>query len=711
MQFILRFLVLGSFAAAGVALAISVAANTQELASTWHSATAEETVPESKPAEQEPAQHEAANQEIATEETVAQMIASEIVPAPVVPTLPVAAPPLVAPYRPRMANQLDSMLQAIDRVESKQRETAQAVSMLQQQQLLPAPDGESERPALEQAETIPLDSSRVTILPDSNLIDVDAQDSDIRYVLKLLSEAGGLNILASQSVFGQVSASLRNVPIEEALTAILKSTGFVYQREGKIIYVGTPEELQGMEHVAELVGTRVYRPNYVAATELEILIAPLLSSVGKVTVSSPPQVGIASNSSEAGGDSFAGGDLVMVRDYVSILTEVDHLMSQVDCMPLQVAIEATILSVKLDDKNVLGVDFELLRQKDTVRITSGTPLSSLMTADFQDGLKIGFLDSSLSAFIEAVETIGETSVVASPRVMCLNKQRAEILIGSELGYVSTTVTETAATQAVEFLEVGTKLLIRPYISSDGVIRMEVHPELSTGSVRVEAGFTLPDKEVTQVTTNIMCMSDSTIVLGGLIREDLMTSSTQIPVLGNLPLVGTLFRQSTEDIERSEIIVLLTPRIVDGVTAANEGEQYSGQFQERRDVFADKMSPISRQHIAENYARKATSAYHAGDLPVALRYANLAIQFSPLHQGAVDLRREITSIAPDLESGVHHHLRSGLAPWQHPIRDYSRHGVPWELESEQPQSPLHFYLDDHSHSEHPPQLAPITPGGG
>ena len=79
-----------------------------------------------------------------------------------------------------------------------------------------------------------------------------------------------------------------------------------------------------------------------------------------------------------------------------------------------------------------------------------------------------------------METVGDTHVIATPRVVCLDKQRAEILIGSQLGYISSTVTETSTAQNVNFLEVGTQLRIRPFISSDGLVRMEVHPELSTG---------------------------------------------------------------------------------------------------------------------------------------------------------------------------------------------------------------------------------------
>lgn len=688
MQFILRITILGIFAAAGVALAISVAANTSTPGSTV--VVSEDAAPAEQVADLDVVTNTEEATVVATPSptlrptsspvpvaavaTPIESVATYPVAAPFISQLPVAAPPLLADYEPRFANQLDSVLEKIEAFQAKQNETADAVSRLREQiperhPTLPTPDEEL-------PQTTPKQNGQVLLSPDSDLVDIDAQDSDIRYVLKLLSKAGGLNILASPNVSGNVSASLQNVPIETALTALLKSTGFVYVREADIIYVGTPEDLRGMAHVAETVTSRIYRPNYVSATELQKLIAPLLSTdVGQVTVSSPPEVGIASNATAAGGDTFSGGDVVMVRDYITVLAEIDQVVAEVDVMPMQVAIEATILSVKLDDKNVMGVDFELLRNQDTLRITSGTPLTSLATADFKDGLKIGFLDSNLALFIEALETIGDTTVVASPRVMCLNKQRAEILIGSELGYVSTTVTETAATQAVEFLEVGTHLRIRPYISSDGMIRMEVHPELSTGSVRVQEGFTLPDKDVTQVTTNVMCRSGATMVIGGLIREDLSTSATQIPVLGNLPYVGAAFRQRTETIVRREIIVILTPRIVDEIHTWKEGDDYTKQFDDRLQTFRDKMTPVGKRQFGERYTRLANAAYAAGDLDTSLRYANLAIHFDPLNQAAINLRTEIIEVAPDLEVGVHANLKRGLPPQQHPHRDYRAKVIP------------------------------------
>ncbi len=505
-------------------------------------------------------------------------------------------------------------------------------------------------------------------------------DADLRQVLDLLSQKSGLNIIASNSVQGTVSASLNDVDTMTALDAILKSTGYVAYQEGDILFVGTPDEYRQRKHRVQAIDTRIYRPNYVTATELQQLISPLLTpEVGAISISSAAEAGIQSNNTEVGGDSFTGNEVLLVRDYENVLKQVDQVYHEVDRQPDQVAIEAMILSVSLTDETDLGVDFELLKNKANLRLISGSPPADLGAIVADGGLKVGFLDSSTTIFVEALESIGDTNVIATPRLLVLNKQRAEILIGSELGYVSTTVTETAVTQAVEFLEVGTQLRIRPFIGSDGMVRMEVHPELSTGSVRVESGFTLPDKEVTEVTTNIMARDGSTVVIGGLMREDLQNDVTQIPLLGSLPFVGPLFRQTSESTEKREIIVLITPRIIRNKELDCEGNKGATEFHHRQAIVAEKMTRLSRLSVSRHYLFRARDAWAKGKPHRAMKYVNWAIHYNPQSREAIDLRADIYNGVP---IGDH----TGQAPYIPPPGPYSPHGpldgediAPWVLD--------------------------------
>jgi len=477
-------------------------------------------------------------------------------------------------------------------------------------------------------------------------LSIHAADEDIRKILELLGAQGNLNILASKSVQGNVSATLSGVDVQSALEAILKSTGYVARRDGQFIFIGTPEEFDTLEQSLDRVGTRIYRPNYVSAAELKNLVEPLLTpDVGVASVSAPSEVGIESDDATAGGDAYAGGDVVLVRDYESVLAQIDRTVAEIDVRPMQVHIEAMILSVLLDDKNSLGVNFAAFGEN--TRIGWGTipdPAAAagmLGSIKFDgNGLKFGFFDGDVATFINALETVGDTNVIATPRLMALNKQRAEIHIGEELGYVSTTVSETSTTQSVDFLSTGTVLRIRPFISSDGLIRMEVHPELSTGTVDVEGGFTLPNKETTQVTSNIMVRDGCTVVIGGLMRDETKVTSSQIPLLGSLPMIGPLFRSTSEELGRREIIVLITPRIVYEPDTCREGDKVACEFHRRHAVAKEKMSPLGKRAISRRYYRLAQVAWAHGDRARALRFAEMAVHFDSLNRAAIDLRSDI-----------------------------------------------------------------------
>jgi type IV pilus assembly protein PilQ len=486
------------------------------------------------------------------------------------------------------------------------------------------------------------------------------QNADLRDVLELLSEKGNLNILAGNAVEGKVSATLHNVDIDGALRAILRSTGFVARREGKFIFVGKPEEFEQIEQSLDKVSLRVYRPNYVAAAELQALIQPLLTAkIGQVSVSAPAEMGIAADSDKAGGNKFAGGEAVVIRDYEAVLSQVDQLVKEVDVRPAQVAIEAMILSVKLNDTDTTGINWQFLRQNPNIAFALGTPPAALPTpGNFAGGLTFAFLDSNLGAFVQALETINETNVIATPRLMVINKQKAQIQIGRKQGYIAGTIqTETSTTQNMEMLETGTMLRIRPFISSDGLVRMELHPELSTGEVTVLNNTLVPDTEVTQVTTNVMVRDGCTVIIGGLMQDSLSTSGDRVPVLGCLPVLGALFRNNTETIQRYEILVLITPRIVYEPETCQEGEHAACEFHRGHAVYADEMSSCGRRWIGRRYFRLAQSAWADGDGARAMRFVELAVTFDPLNRAAIDLRSTICAGQPVGE----HTLRPPCGP--------------------------------------------------
>lgn len=486
---------------------------------------------------------------------------------------------------------------------------------------------------------------RITRAPGEgdDRLGITFQNADIREVLEALGKYSGRSIIALDSVQGTVSGTLESVDVMTALDAILKSKGLVRQTDGPFIYVGTQQDFQSLQRAKERVGTRLYRPNYVRAADLQTMVTPLLTQgVGVTSVTMASEVGIEEDATRAGGDGFAGQEALLVRDYEDVLNDIDQVVVRLDQRPTQVAIEAMILSVKIDDSNEMGLNFELFRDKGTLRLVSGMPPSSLDGISLTDsGLKVGFLDSSLSMFLTALEQVGDTNVIATPRLLCLNKHPAQIKIGSELGYVSQTLTpEGTIVPEVQFLDVGTQLRLRPFISSDGLVRMEVHPEISKGSVRVEDGLTLPDKETTEVTTNIMVRDGNTVVIGGLLRDEVSKAASQIPLLGSLPIIGPAFRQNEEGTERQEILVLITPRIIYDHDATPAGDVAAAEFHQRHAVYKDKQIPFGGRYLGRKYLRLAQEAWQVGNLKRALRLVNLAIHFDPNSRAAIRMRNDL-----------------------------------------------------------------------
>jgi type II secretory pathway component GspD/PulD (secretin) len=190
---------------------------------------------------------------------------------------------------------------------------------------------------------------------------------------------------------------------------------------------------------------------------------------------------------------------------------------------------------------------------------SGAGTSTIGNTGFatdNHGLKFGNSGSNVSSFIVALQRMGKVEVLATPRLLVLNKQLAELQLGERLGYSTFSQSIVSTTQQISFMNVGTLLRVRPFISSDGMVRMEVHPERSTGSIV----NSIPQASTSEVTTNVMVPDGATLVIGGLMDKQVEINQEGIPWLSTLPYVGAFFRVRHQQLVTKELIVLLTTRI-------------------------------------------------------------------------------------------------------------------------------------------------------
>ncbi|MBB6430033.1 secretin N-terminal domain-containing protein [Algisphaera agarilytica] len=492
-------------------------------------------------------------------------------------------------------------------------------------------------------------------------IDITVKDLEIAKVLQLLSIQSQRNIVASRNVSGKVSADLYGVSFNEALEAILTPNGYGYEEKGNFIYVYTAAELEERQNAMRKTVTKVVRLNYISSADASAFVTPLLSSNGSITATGEVDAGFLPSQSDGGENSFAHADTLLIRDYEENVEEIETVLNELDVRPKQVLVEATILQATLTEQNAFGVDFSVVANFDALADFTnplgvvdqmingtntgggGTGVSSTVgnTATGNAGIKVGVTGSDASVFLRALDQVTDTTVLAKPNILVLNRQKADLLVGERLGYLSTTVTDTSETQTIEFLDVGTQLSVRPFISEEGNIRLELRPSVSDGTTRLEGGFIIPDETTQELVTNIIVESGQTVVLGGLFVEDTQVGRNQVPGLGDLPFVGAAFKGHDDEMRRSEVIFMVKTTVMDHVDLAILGEKASDRVMDARIGIRNGLLPWSNDKLVSAHLLDAQKHLDAGNTKKALWSVNLALHLAPTSKDAITLKEEIT----------------------------------------------------------------------
>ncbi len=502
-------------------------------------------------------------------------------------------------------------------------------------------------------------------------VDITVQDTDLAQVLQMLSIQSQKNIIVSKSVSGTVTANLYNVTFYEALDSILRVNGYGYFEEGNFLYVHSLEELATMEESQQVLDSRVFDLDYIAAVDAYEFAVPMLSERGTAAYRGDVIAGMRPDISDNGADSYAYNAKLLVTDFADNIEAIGNMLNEMDTAPQQVLVESTILQTSLDEANAFGVDFSVIGSIDFTDLTN--PLSAVgdllggsdPTGGFQPDdnkaaagsstpgntsgpgtFKIGVVSNDISVFLKLLDEVTDTYVLARPKVMALNRQRAEVLVGARVGYLSTTATQTTTTQTVEFLDTGIQLVFRPFISKNGMIRMELSPSVSEASLRnvtdsTGSLVTIPDELTNELTTNVRVRDGETLVLGGLFRETVRTTRRQVPLLGDIPIVGAAFRGHDDKVERSEIIFLITPSVVEDEKLWAYGDEMLGYTDDVRVGAREGLLPFSRDRLSRTNNLKARDAFERGDTDGAMYYSNLSLHLQPQQPEMVKFREEIT----------------------------------------------------------------------
>jgi len=521
--------------------------------------------------------------------------------------------------------------------------------------------GEDLRPVVDEAAVSGSASDDNVKMATNGTVDLHVSEMPMATLLRMLSLRTGRNIVATPAaVQTTVTADLQGVTFEKALKAVLTANNCDYELREDLYYVYTLDELAAMHVVDKPTTHRVFRLNYARARDISPVIELLLSEDGEIVLSPAAAVGVAATSTSAGGDALAGHDFIAVRDTPKRLATIAVEIAKLDTRPLEVLVEATILRVRLTEDNALGVDFSLLGGVDFEALGSTSVgiqninvgalpqarferFNSSITTNFtgavpDGGVSVGVIKDHVAVFLRALEKVTDANVIANPKLLTLNKQVGNVIVGRRDGYLTTTVTDTTAIQKVEFLETGTQLTFRPFIGTDGYIRMELHPKDSIGGLTTAQ---LPFEQTTEVTTNVLVRDGNTILIGGLFREVNTSTRSQIPLLGDAPLFGDLFRSRNDSVEREEVIILLTVHIIkNDEVYAQHSAQVLEDIERARVGIRQGVMWHGRESLAQAYYHRAVELYASGDRDNALWNVQMATQNHPQLLPAIKLKEEI-----------------------------------------------------------------------
>jgi len=475
----------------------------------------------------------------------------------------------------------------------------------------------------------------------------EEKDFGIRDALAMLGSMCQKNIVPTPDVDGQLAfRRLSNVTFEEAMDAILGGK-FEYEQKGNLVEVYPKGDKGRMKY-------EVFALHYISAAEASKLITPILSRDGAIGITSAAETGVPTGESisaqTGGGDTMSLRDTIVVYDYAENIKKAKEVITAIDVRPKQVLVEATILSATLTEDTQFGIDWQTLKGtavSGLTNISAGSPdyFKSASTTSttiggataVTGGLTVGLALGDVGAFIRAVEQVSDVTILANPKILAVNKQLGQVYICDKIGYESQkTVSEEggALTSQVSFLDTGTKLSFRPYISADGYIRMDIHAKNSS-----DKSTTPPSETTTELVTNIMVKDGQTIVIGGLFQDRVETRKSQIPILGDLPVVGGVFRGTADNYIRKEVMVLLTPHIIEE-PSETKGAARADDIRRKRFGAKDELQWIGRARLAEDRYASAARYYLEGDNESAMKELNIALTLRPAYLEAIRLKERI-----------------------------------------------------------------------
>jgi MSHA biogenesis protein MshL len=458
---------------------------------------------------------------------------------------------------------------------------------------------------------------------EKGLFSLSLRDTEIRDVLLLLSKDSGVNIIADMDVKGKLSIDFTGLDLNSALYAITRPLGYTFRMDKGFVRVSKPmletrsfsiNYITGKRASSSTMSASIYGGDTTGgmgaarSTNINISTTPSSTSGGQsaasagqgnvnvttsgvsdfwkeikreleVMVFGDVKGGQESDGGSSRGDSsgkrlivneMAG--IVRVTDSSDNIERIGDFLNDVEkAVRKQVMIQAHILQVSLNDSYSLGINWETLAGtgiglKGELFSFAQSLVPSPPTGVFQ----INLTNKRITALIDAMRTQGQVNVLSSPKVSTMNNQKAVIkLTTKEVSWVTNSFLNADGTVVLSYTtpqidEVGLFLDVTPQIDDNGVITMQIHPSISEkirDSISPDGKSSKPVIDVREVDAMIKVRNGQTIVIAGLITDKINDNTKRVPLLGDIPYVGTLFRQTVQERTKNELVILMTPYIL------------------------------------------------------------------------------------------------------------------------------------------------------
>ncbi|MHA1484300.1 MAG: type II secretion system protein GspD [Candidatus Thorarchaeota archaeon] len=386
------------------------------------------------------------------------------------------------------------------------------------------------------------DSASKNLVEDQPLVSNIFYETDLREVLMNIADQTGVPIVADQTVRGGVTIAITDLPLEDCLTRILGPLGYTFKKIDDYYLVGTATPTNPSFHL--LSTTESIVPNYIKATD----VVKLMSSYYQPYVKADEQT-----------------NRLTITASPDVIARFKKDLEKIDGQPRQVMIEALVTEISEDNMKEIGLEAFIRGTKD-----GKTGTIDLLTGSISDssirigGTRLG--DSwngwglDYQAVIKALASTGMAEIRAAPKLVTQEGRLAKIFIGKDQYYtIATGGSESYVYSRLEVIKVGITLEITPYVSDKDEITVEVKAIVSDVTGMGVTG--LPVINTRDVNTRIQVNDGESIVIGGLQSEDNRKRVKKIPILGDIPLIGFLFRNTSTETRKTEIIIVVTPYLL------------------------------------------------------------------------------------------------------------------------------------------------------